>query len=122
EASAALAQGWCHTLKHRGGTALLAELRGLALPPRNPAAREARAAALGYLEKNEHRTDYPRYLANGWEIGSGPVEGACKTAGGQRLKLAGVRWRGPGTDTGCPPRGPYKNKRGPGGGRSDRPR
>src|SRR5262249_14488745 len=116
EASAALAQGWCHTLKHRGGTALLAELRGLALPPRNPAAREARAAALGYLEKNEHRTDYPRYLANGWEIGSGPVESACKTVVGQRLKLAGVRWGGPGGGTGCHLRGPYKKERGPRGG------
>jgi hypothetical protein len=112
EQSAALAQGWCHTLKHRGGTALLAALRGLALPRGNRAAREAHASAVGYLEKNEHRTDYPRYLAKGWEIGSGPVESACKTVVGQRLKLAGMRWREPGTDTVCHLRALYKSEPG----------
>jgi hypothetical protein len=112
DASAALSEAWCHALKHRGGTALLAELRALRLPGRNPAAREAHAAAVGYLEKNEHRTDYPRYLANGWEIGSGPVESACKTVVGQRLKLAGMRWREPGTDTVCHLRALYKSEPG----------
>lgn len=109
--SAALAQAWCHTLKHRGGTALLAELRGLPLPRGKPAVREAHAAAVGYLEKNEHRTDYPHYRANGWEIGSGPVESACKTVVGQRLKLAGMRWREPGTDTVSHLRALYKSER-----------
>jgi hypothetical protein len=55
---------------------------------------------------------YPRYLANGWEIGSGPVESACKTVVGQRLKLAGMRWREPGTDTVCHRRALYKSERG----------
>jgi len=110
DASAELAEAWCHTLKHRGGTALLAELRGLTLPRGNKAAREAHAEAVGYLHKNEHRTDYPRYLANGWEIGSGPVESACKTVVGQRLKLAGMRWREPGTDTVCHLRALYKSE------------
>jgi hypothetical protein len=112
EQSAALTQGWCHTLKHRGGTALLAELRGLALPRGKPAVREAHATVVGYLEKNEHRTDYPRYRAHGWEIGSGPVESACKTVVGQRLKLAGMRWREPGTDAVCHLRALYKSERG----------
>ena len=111
EASAALAEAWCHALKHRGGTALLAELRGLALP-RGTAVREAHRVAVGYLERNEHRTDYPRYLANGWEIGSGPVESACKTVVGQRLKLAGMRWREPGTDSVCHLRALFKSERG----------
>jgi hypothetical protein len=110
--SAALAQGWCHTLKHQGGTALLAELRGLEVPRGKPAVREAHAAAVGYLQKNEHRTDYPRYLANGWEIGSGPVESACKTVVGQRLKLAGMRWREPGTDAVCHLRALFKSEPG----------
>ena len=29
--------------------------------------------------------DYPRYVANGWQIGSGPVESACKTVVANRL-------------------------------------
>jgi hypothetical protein len=112
EQSVAWAQAWCHTLKHRGGTALLAELRGLELPRGKPAVRQAHAEAVGYLEKNAHRTDYPRYLANGWEIGSGPVESACKTVVGQRLKLAGMRWREPGTDAVCHLRALFKSERG----------
>ena len=112
ERAAALAQAWCHTLKHQGGTALLAELRGLALPRGKPAVRQAHTTAVGYLEKNEHRTDYPRYRANGWEIGSGPVESACKTVVGQRLKLAGMRWREPGTDSVCHLRALFKSERG----------
>ncbi len=112
EQSAAQTQAWCHTLKHQGGTVLLGELRGLELPRGKPAVREAHAAAVGYLESNEHRTDYPRYLANGWEIGSGPVESACKTVVGQRLKLAGMRWREPGTDAVCHLRALFKSERG----------
>jgi hypothetical protein len=97
-----------------GGTALLAERRGLELPRGKPAVREAHAAAVGYLEKNEPRTDYPRYRANGWEIGSGPVERACKTVVGQRLKLAGMRWREPGTDSVCHLRALSQSERGQG--------
>jgi hypothetical protein len=47
---------------------------------------------LTYFRNQVHRMDYPRYLAHGWQIGSGPVESACKTVVGQRLKGAGMRW------------------------------
>lgn len=36
--------------------------------------------------------DYPRYLHQGWQIGSGPVESAWKMVVGQRLKQAGMHW------------------------------
>ena len=42
--------------------------------------------------------DYPRYLANGWQIGSGPVESACKTVVANRLKGSGMRWGEDGSD------------------------
>ena len=45
--------------------------------------------------------DYPTYVANGWCIGSGSVESACKTVVNQRLKLAGMRWGEDGTDEMC---------------------
>jgi len=32
-----------------------------------------------------HRMDYPRYQVEGWQIGSGPIEAACKTVVNQRL-------------------------------------
>lgn len=92
---------WCHQLKHEGGQALIEVLEALPLPARNPAAREKLAETVGYFRNNVHRMDYPTYLAKGWLIGSGAVESACKTVVGQRLKLAGMRWREAGTDHMC---------------------
>jgi hypothetical protein len=48
---------------------------------------------IGYLEPHRGRTAYRRRLAEGRSIGSGLVEGACKTAIGRRLKQTGARWR-----------------------------
>jgi hypothetical protein len=102
---------WCHLLKHQGGSALIAELAAMPLPERRPAVRAKHAEVLTYLKNNETRMDYPTYLANGWLIGSGSVESACKTVVAQRLKLAGMRWREKGTDTVCHLRALYKSER-----------
>src|SRR5262245_8151025 len=83
---------WCHTMKHQGGQGIVVELDKLSLPPRNAAVREQYDTTINYLRSNQHRMDYPSYVANGWFIGSGSVESACKTVVGQRLKLAGMRW------------------------------
>jgi C4-dicarboxylate-specific signal transduction histidine kinase len=48
---------------------------------------------VGYLTPHLDHTAYRRRLAEGRSIGSGMVEGACKTAIGRRLEQAGVRWR-----------------------------
>jgi hypothetical protein len=94
-------QQWCHLMKHEGGAAIIAHLEQLRLPPRKPALAAKRAEVLGYFRNNVHRMDYPRYQAQGWLIGSGAVESACKTVVGQRLKLAGMRWGEAGTDGMC---------------------
>src|SRR6202022_5135584 len=94
----ALVASWCHTLKHEGGQAIVEVLRHYPLP-RKKAVQEKHAEVMNYLPNNLHRMDYPRYLANGWMIGSGAVESACKTVVGQRLKQAGMRWRGDGKDS-----------------------
>jgi hypothetical protein len=111
ERSTEQAQAWCHTMKHQGGAALLAELRGL-VSPRGPAAREAYGETVRYLGNNVHRMDYPHYRSQGWQIGSGTVESACKTVVGQRLKLAGMRWREYGTDGVCHLRALFKSEKG----------
>lgn len=111
EGKKAQAQAWCHTMKHQGGAALLRELQGLT-PPRGAAAREAYTEAVRYIGNNVHRMDYPWYLKRGWHIGSGTVESACKTVVGQRLKLAGMRWREYGTDTVCHLRALFKSEKG----------
>ena len=54
--------------------------------------------------------DYPGYLAKGWQIGSGPVEAACKQVVGQRLKGSGMRWGEAGADAACHLRALYRSE------------
>lgn len=105
----ALMTSWCHTMKHEGGGRLVEELEKLQLPGR-PAVKVQYAETLGYLQNNLHRMDYPRYLANGWCIGSGAMESGCKTVVGQRLKLSGMRWGEKGTDDMCQLRALYRSE------------
>jgi hypothetical protein len=100
EQAEALRAGWCHRLKHEGGPAMLEALQALDVRGRK-AARETYAGVLTYFQNQVHRMDYPTYLANGWQIGSGPVESACKTVVGQRLKGGGMRWGADGADAVC---------------------
>ncbi len=95
-AARAFGEQWCHRLKQEGGAATLRALQALAVGGR--AARECRARVAGYFANQAHRMDYPAYLAQGWQIGSGPVESACKTVIGQRLKGGGRRWGEDGAD------------------------
>jgi hypothetical protein len=89
EAAAAQHRDWAHRLKHEGGQVVLDELRTSSVPPR---AQEVWRATVTYFANQVHRMDYPGYRAKGWQIGSGPVEAACKTVIGQRLKGTGMRW------------------------------
>ncbi len=104
-----LVTGWCHTMKHAGGSAIVAVLEQLPLP-KKPTVRQQHEETLGYLKNNVHRMDYPRYCANGWSIGSGAIESACKTVVGQRLKLSGMRWGAKGTDEMCQLRALYRSE------------
>lgn len=88
---------WCHRLKHEGGAAVLTGLR--ALPPdRRETVRKVHGEVVGYFENHVHRMDYPTYRAKGWAIGSGPIESACKTVIGKRMKGGGMRWGEDGAD------------------------
>jgi hypothetical protein len=102
---------WCHLLKHQGGEAMLAVLQGLSVP-RRQGVKQAYQEALTYFTNHKERMDYPYYLSQGWQIGSGPVESGCKTVVGQRLKLAGMRWRPYGTDAVCHLRALFKSDKG----------
>jgi hypothetical protein len=111
EEAARVFQDWSHTLKHQGGQHMLEVLKAVPAPCKT-AAKEKLREVLTYFENNVHRMDYPTYQANGWLIGSGAVESACKTVVGQRLKLAGMRWREYGTTTMCHLRALFKSERG----------
>lgn len=109
-AAGELAGGWCHRLKHEGGAAVVAALGALDVG-RRPAARAAHRDLLAYLRGQVHRMDYPAYRAKGWQIGSGPVESACKQVG-QRLKGSGMRWGEPGADAVCHLRALFRSEPG----------
>ena len=46
----------------------------------------------GSLHRNRERMRYDLYLANGWPIASGSVEGACKNLVRDRFERSGMRW------------------------------
>jgi hypothetical protein len=110
-AAESLAGHWCHLLKHEGGAAVLAALTALDLAGRPGAAREAHRQLLVYFGNQAHRMDYPEYRRRGWQIGSGPVESACKQVGG-RLKGSGMRWGEAGADALCHLRALFRSEAG----------
>jgi hypothetical protein len=45
-----------------------------------------------YFENNKQSMKYDEYLAAGYPIGTGVVEGACRHFVKDRMELAGMRW------------------------------
>jgi hypothetical protein len=111
EAAKKQAENWCQTMKYQGGRKLLEELLTLDCPQRAEV-RKRYEEVLGYISNNVHRMDYPYYISQGWQIGSGPVESACKTVVNARMKLAGMRWGADGTDAVCHLRALFKSEKG----------
>lgn len=95
----------CHRLKHEGGAAVLARLEEIR--PTKAEARRVLRETMQYFRNHQHKMDYPRYLAQGWQIGSGAIESACKTVVGGRLKGGGMRWREYGSNAVCHLRAVY---------------
>jgi len=54
--------------------------------------RKTLNAVAHYLYRNRTRMRYDKYLAKGWPIASGPVEGACKNLIKDRMERSGMRW------------------------------
>jgi hypothetical protein len=107
------AEQWCSLLKAEGGALTLAVLRQWDWPARPSAAlREQWTEVQTYFENNLHRMEYPEYQAEGWQIGSGVIESACKTVVGQRLKGAGMRWGEAGAHALCHIRALYRSEKG----------
>lgn len=89
------AKAWTQDMKKEwleiGPWELLRQLE--AWEPTEAAAEEVKRQETGYFQNNRERMDYPRYLREGWPIGSGAVEGACKHLVSARFKQAGMRWK-----------------------------
>jgi hypothetical protein len=93
------AQDWydkyCSKFKGEDG-GVLCVLRSLDYYERTARLSKPRRAALDaertFFSRNEQRMDYARFRHNGWPIGSGPVEAACKSVVKTRLCRSGMRW------------------------------
>ncbi|MCA9233493.1 MAG: ISKra4 family transposase [Planctomycetales bacterium] len=90
----------CHELKHEGGSAVHSQLEAMEREV-IPSAKELHRQTVGYFANHKHKMNYPKYVANGWQIGSGPIESACRTIVGDRLKGSGMRWGDDGADAVC---------------------
>jgi hypothetical protein len=84
-----------HTLQLLSGKTkgLIAEFRRLAKQPKTrKTTRTQVLATANYFERNLPYMDYPTYLAHGWPIASGVIEGACRHLVKDRCELSGMRW------------------------------
>jgi hypothetical protein len=54
--------------------------------------REKLAKICSYLQNNAHRMRYDAYLAAGYPIASGVIEGACRHFVKDRMECSGMRW------------------------------
>ena len=64
-----------------------------------------------YFRGNAGRMKYDEYRANGWFIGSGVIESACKNVIGQRFKQSGMIWSLKGAKALIPLRTLHKSNR-----------
>jgi hypothetical protein len=64
--------------------------------PLTAAKRKALRAVCAYLAKNAGRMRYDEYLAAGYPIASGVIEGACRHLVKDRMGRAGMHWTIPG--------------------------
>jgi len=84
------AQKQCHALKHEGPQTVLVSLRGLC--PTDSQPPELVTKAITYFQNQTQRMDYPTYIQQGLQIGSGSAESAVKQVVGVRLNQPGMRW------------------------------
>jgi len=84
-----------HTLQLLSGKTkrLIAEFRKLAKQPKTrKTVRIQLLTTANYFERNLLFMDYPTYLAHGYPIASGVIEGACRHLVKDRCELSGMRW------------------------------
>src|SRR5262249_39279715 len=89
--------GWVRShlakILHGQTEAVIASLEKTANAPGRTAAQvQALHKTIGYYRRNRAYMRYDEYLARGWPIGTGVVEGACGHLVKDRMEQAGMRW------------------------------
>jgi len=88
-AAEALFAEWRHKLKVYGVDCVIRHFATLESKPRK---RSGIRKRLRYFNDHRDRMQYRRFRREGWPIGSGAIEGACKSLIKQRTDLSGQRW------------------------------
>jgi len=70
----------------------------LALADDHPAQSKELATQAGYFSRNVRRMQYQEFQEEGYPVGSGTVESACKQMVGARMRGSGMRWSRPGAE------------------------
>ena len=101
DSGSTLAQQWMKVLTlgllSGMGTGVIRWLQHLAEPSELPAATRTRLAQIhDYFDRHRDRIHYDRYLAAGYPIASGVIEGACRHVVKDRMERAGMHWTLPG--------------------------
>ncbi|HEX8990881.1 MAG TPA: ISKra4 family transposase [Anaerolineales bacterium] len=78
-------------LGNHGGERLVRWLKDQRLQYRRNK-RQAVETLINYIEPRTWQTDYPRYRAADWQIGTGMIESTAKQLVGVRLKGPGMHW------------------------------
>lgn len=79
---------------------IITEFRQLAQEKKRPKAQqEILTTTANYFARNLPYMDYPTYLAHGWPIASGVIEGACRHLVKDRMELSGMRWSQAGAES-----------------------
>ena len=84
-------EAFCTKMIRSGPVEALTELAVLSQKHRG-GKRQAVTALQGYIAHHTDMMDYPHYIAQGYQTGSGPTESQCKSLAG-RLKGRGRRWK-----------------------------
>jgi hypothetical protein len=80
-----------HTVKHEGYQPFWEKLLETRKQCHGKAKRTAADGLLHYVSERREMIQYPLFLANGWQIGSGPMESQCRVVP-DRVKGPGKRW------------------------------
>lgn len=91
EEAKAWARQQLHDLKHVGPPSVLTAIKALQKKLRSADKLDALRLLRKYMVERWEMVDYPRALAQGWDIGSGPTEAMCKNLT-LRLKRTGMKW------------------------------
>ena len=70
---------------------VIARIRALGIGNHTSVSESLQTQA-GYFQKHAHRMQYQTFAENGYHIGSGVIESACKHVVAERCKQAGMRW------------------------------